>query len=512
MIRQLLAKQSVFITLAIIIVSTVITIMLIHALYSYHVIKSQIVRDMQENAAQSAIALKENISNLIEAYAINEYEKLVATEMEHRNILAVVVRDYNMGRIMGQEAYISGKIRDDRGMIIDIDPMDSQQNTRLKQCYYSRDFPITNQTGEALGSISIYITDDMIKKELGLIITSTVINTLILSFFLILALFLTIQRFILKPLSDMATVIGDHDADGIPNRPIPQHGPKEILALARTMGTMIDTVKTSRSDLKELNSQLQERIEAGVRENTRLEKEKLQQEKILIEQSKMAAMGEMISAIAHQWRQPLSSLALDIQDLKDAREFDELDDEYLETMIERSMHTIHYMSQTIDDFRSFFLPDKKREPFSIYETIEATKHLLGKQFEAHSIVIESAGEDFWINGFKNEFQQVLINLLNNAKDAINKKREEHGAFQGRVMIHYGDNQIIVADNGGGVPESILDRIFEPYFSTKFSAQGTGIGLYMTKTIIERNMHGSIRAFNRNGEAVFEITLPSDQNS
>ena len=507
MIRQFLARQSVFITLGIIIVSTVVTIMLIHAVYTYTNAKGQMVSEMQKRAEESAFALKENIATLIEAYAINEYENLIATEMEHRNILAIVVRDYKMGQIMGQEAYISGKIRSPKLGVVDIDTEDSQQKTLLKQCFYSREFPITGISGEPLGTVSIYITDDLIRKELNMIITSTITNTLVLSSLLILALFFTIQRFILKPLADMAAVIGDHDDDGIPNRPIPRHGPKEVHALADSMRTMIDTVKTSRSELRDLNSELQKRIKEGVRENTRLEKEKLEQEKLLIEQSKMAAMGEMISAIAHQWRQPLSSLALDIQDLKDAKEFNELDDTYLNTMIERSMHTIHYMSQTIDDFRSFFLPNKKKEPFSIYETIEATKHLLGKQFEAHSIVIESSGDDFWVNGFKNEFQQVLINLLNNAKDAINKRREEDGSFHGKITIRYGERKITVSDNGGGIPESIIDRIFEPYFSTKFSAQGTGIGLYMTKTIIERNMQGSIRAYNKESEAVFEITLP-----
>ncbi len=508
MLRQRARRQSIFITLGIIIIATVVTIMSLHALYSYIMTKEKLVAEMHHSAQLSAQALNQNAAGLIEAYAVNEYEHLILTDMHLRKSFAIIIQDFNMGKILGEAAYISGKIRNPGGKIIDYDPDNRDHNRWLAACYYSETFPIENQKGKELGTVSIYRSGRAMQSELNTIIKKTVIVTVTISFFLIVVLFFTIRRFILQPISDIVTVMGQSDADGIPTLIIPTKGPKEIRTLAVKMNTMIGTIKNSRAQLKELNTQLHRKIQEGVQENTRLEKEKLEQEKLLIEQSKMAAMGEMISAIAHQWRQPLSSLSLDVQDLLDAKEYGELDDKYLHDMVDRALHTIHYMSQTIDDFRSFFLPNKKKEPFSIFETVEATKHLLEKQFEAHSIRIVNEGSDFWVDGFKNEFQQVLINLLNNAKDAISKKRSESHSFKGIVTVSYRDHTITVTDNGGGIPDEIMDRIFEPYFSTKFSAQGTGIGLYMTKTIIERNMGGTIRAYNNDTGAVFEITLPA----
>jgi signal transduction histidine kinase len=508
MMQEKIRAHSVFITLGIIIVLSVFAVMSLQTLYTYNTTKTRLVAKMHQSAEHSAAALKENIAGLIQAYALNEYDNLVLTEMQHSDSFAIIIRDFNMGRITGKEAYVSGKIRI-RDAIVEYDSANDDHNRRLEACSFAKSYPIETATKEPLGTISVYMSGDAMERELQTIIAATALNTLTIALLLVITLFATIHRFILRPLSQIVTAIDEKDADGIPVRDIPCSGPKEIRTLARTLRMMIEAVKHSRTQMQDFNTRLHQKVEEGVQANTRLEKEKLEQEKLLIEQSKMAAMGEMISAIAHQWRQPLSALSLDIQDLLDAKQYGELDEQYLKKMVERSANTIRYMSRTIDDFRNFFLPNKEKEPFGIYEAIEATKTMLGKQFEAHQIVIESRGEDFLVDGFKSEFQQVLINLLNNAKDAIIKKQKESGSFQGHVTIAYTDNKITVSDNGGGIPETIMERIFEPYFSTKFSSQGTGIGLYMSKTIIERNMQGTIRAYNEGEGAAFEIVLPKE---
>ncbi len=231
------------------------------------------------------------------------------------------------------------------------------------------------------------------------------------------------------------------------------------------------------------------RLEAKVQ--SEIEK-RLQHEQMLIQQSKLAAMGEMINAIAHQWRQPLNALGLLIQDLPDAYEYGELDLPYLEQMVEDSNEQINFMSGTIDDFRTFFRPDKHKTVFDVKPTIKEVVGILDAQLRAHDIACLIHGESYEMHNHRNEFKQVILNLLNNAKDAIMER-----GVPGRIDITLArepeHDVILIKDTGGGIPETIIKRIFEPYFTTKDQGKGTGIGLYIVKTIVEEHMAGSIAA-------------------
>ncbi len=254
-----------------------------------------------------------------------------------------------------------------------------------------------------------------------------------------------------------------------------------------------------------------------------LEKKHKLQEQMLIQQSKMAAMGEMISAIAHQWRQPLNALALTIQDVKMARHYGEMTDEYVENMISNAMVQIKFMSKTIDDFRNFFKPSKQKENFTLINAALDVVSLVSPQMRHFGISVEVASPleiededpgEIFVHGYKNEIKQVILNLLSNAKDAILEKREALGGnFFGEINVEIGLKKehakryafLRVTDNGFGISQDVLHRVFEPYFTTKDQGKGTGIGLYMTKMIIEQNMHGTITASNgKNGGAIFEI--------
>ena len=232
-----------------------------------------------------------------------------------------------------------------------------------------------------------------------------------------------------------------------------------------------------------------------------------EQEQLMIQQSKLASMGEMIGAIAHQWRQPLNALGLNIQDLLDANQHGELDEAYLKDLVARSMKQINYMSTTIDDFRNYFKPDKEKVFFNIQQPVTTTINLIKDNFEHHRIAIEvNMADDPVICGYPHEFAQVLLNILNNARDAVVERKVSNpriSIFTGREN---GKTFVTITDNGGGITENIINRIFEPYFSTKEPDKGTGIGLFMSKTIIEKNMGGKLVARNTTDGAEFRIEV------
>lgn len=239
-----------------------------------------------------------------------------------------------------------------------------------------------------------------------------------------------------------------------------------------------------------------------------IERKQREQEALLVQQSKMAAMGEMIGAIAHQWRQPLNALGLMIQDLKSAYEYGEFNETYLAEMMERSMGQIHFMSSTIDSFRSFFKPSKEKEFFSLSAATEDVLSMLSAQLKNNNIkVVQELDEhnSDVVYGFKNEFEQVVLNILSNAKDAI---LDKNGFGTISICSKTKNNSVRLSflDTGGGISEDIIDKVFEPYFSTKEQGKGTGIGLYMSKIIIEEHMGGKLIVKNKNGGALFEIVL------
>jgi PAS domain S-box-containing protein len=243
-------------------------------------------------------------------------------------------------------------------------------------------------------------------------------------------------------------------------------------------------------------------LELLVRERT----EELRGKELLLEQqSRQAAMGEMVNNIAHQWRQPLNSLGLLIQSLAMMREISSKEE--LEEMAAKAMKIIQHMSQTIDDFRDYFKPDKERVPFHPAEAVARVLKLTEDNFKANNIPIEVITKaDAVVVGYPNQFGQVLLNILLNARDAIVERKVPSPKVSITIDTQDGRAVITIADNAGGIPEDILNKIFEPYFTTKGPDKGTGIGLFMSKTIIEKNMGGKLVAYNVEDGAVFKIEV------
>jgi len=255
--------------------------------------------------------------------------------------------------------------------------------------------------------------------------------------------------------------------------------------------------------LRNLNK-LTQTLEQRVAEEIAKGREK---DHLLIQQAKLASMGEMIGNIAHQWRQPLNNVGLLIQDLKNAHEFGDLDKEYLNVSVDKAMAIIHNMSVTIDDFRYFFAPQKEPQKFSMAESVIKSISFVNTSFKNRGIDIElDIQDDITIEGFPNEYSQVLLNLLNNAKDVLVERYVKKPKVTIRLFREENRAVLTIRDNGGGIPEDIMDKIFEPYFSTKPDDKGTGIGLYMSKMIIENKGNGKLLAKNTEDGAEFRIEL------
>jgi signal transduction histidine kinase len=253
-------------------------------------------------------------------------------------------------------------------------------------------------------------------------------------------------------------------------------------------------LKQYNEKIRELNQSLEYRVQKAVEEISK-------KDQILAHQARLAAMGEMIGAIAHQWRQPLNTLAINLQMLPEYVEENGCEEEVLEEFVEKNMKTIFFMSSTIDDFRNFFKDDNKKRFFNVKSALEDTLKLINEQLKSKNIKVAINGGDFMIYGSKTQFQQVLLNLISNAKDAI----EENGTQEGRIeiIIDKENKTIFIKDNGGGIDEKIMYKIFDPYFTTK-EVKGSGIGLYMSKTIIEKYFNGKLEASNEKNGAVFTI--------
>ena len=248
---------------------------------------------------------------------------------------------------------------------------------------------------------------------------------------------------------------------------------------------------------------------SAIRHDITYKKESATQQDIIVEQAKSTALGEMISMLAHQWRQPLQAIAILIQKLPLEKIIDgEVSDETLNGVVGSIDEQLSYMSKTIEDFRSFFNPTKDKEKIYASALVDQARDFLAYSFKVDDIHFEIiSSDDITINVHVNEILQVFINILNNAREALIEKMKEDR----KITIEYyklKDNIIFeINDNAGGIPSIIMNKIFEPYFSTKQNKNGTGLGLYMSKTIVEKNGQGILGVQNTEDGASFKIVLP-----
>lgn len=303
-----------------------------------------------------------------------------------------------------------------------------------------------------------------------------------------------------SPIRRLVHFLEEIESIDIYDKPLKINQNNEYGKLYNEVNFMLKRIQEGHNSLKQHQNDLEHIIQEKVQENTK-------QLEILQQQSKMAAMGEMIGAIAHQWRQPLNEITTSIQNLKyDFREDKLKDEAYIKEFIDKNKKTIKFMSKTIDDFRSFFRIDKEKKDFDVKKITQDVVNIQLSQLKNNNISLEISGDNFVCNGLQSEYQQVILNLINNAKDALLEKKIANP----NIEIKFEKKRIVVEDNAGGIPKNIINRIFEPYFTTKEQGSGTGIGLYISKMIIEDNMGGELYVENTQRGVRFTIDLCKSQ--
>lgn len=331
---------------------------------------------------------------------------------------------------------------------------------------------------------------------------------------LVLTTALTAELAVRRPVHQLSKA-ARHLAQREFDAPLPKSGNDEVGALVESFASMRDDLRQYQSDLlheiaerkeaeaalKRLNETLEQRVQEEIAANR-------EKEHMLIQQSRLAAMGEMVHNIAHQWRQPLNALGLVISNIMDDYNFKTLTRESLERDAASARRLLEKMSSTIDDFRDFFRPDREESTFDVAEAVREAEFIVDASLKNNRIGVSvDLPAGLVAKGFPNRYAQAVLNLLANAKQAIVDNKVESGNIR-VVLEKVGDEAVLtVDDNGGGIHEDVLPRLFDPYFTTK--EQGSGIGLYMVKMIIERNMAGKVTAANIDHGARFTLSIPLD---
>lgn len=258
--------------------------------------------------------------------------------------------------------------------------------------------------------------------------------------------------------------------------------------------------ETAQAELERLNHSLEASIEEAIAEIRH-------KDQTLIQQSRLAALGEMINNIAHQWRQPLNNIGLIIQNVQISFDSGEITSREMRDEIGKAMDIIMHMSRTIDDFRNFFREDKEKQCFSVNKAVKRALGFVSAALESRRIQVAiEADDDVTAIGYQNEYSQVLLNIISNASEACFERRVADARILIRITRENDRSVVYVMDNCGGITENIMSRIFDPYFTTRAPDKGTGIGLYMSKVIIEQNMSGRLTARNVEGGAEFRIEV------
>lgn len=240
---------------------------------------------------------------------------------------------------------------------------------------------------------------------------------------------------------------------------------------------------------------------------------RLEQEYLFMQQTKLATMGEMIGHIAHQWRQPLTQLSGLLMNFAASYEFGQLDQKHMNQLIKEGNELIKYMSTTIEDFRNFFTPGKEKEEFELSQAIQRAVNIISATLNYFRIELEimTPSEPIILSGYPSELGQVILNLLDNAKDILVEREIKSPKITITTRLISDRVQLCIEDNAGGIDEAILDKIFDIYFTTKTKRGGSGLGLYISKLIIERKGLGEISVTNSTLGASFTILLQINNN-
>ena len=276
---------------------------------------------------------------------------------------------------------------------------------------------------------------------------------------------------------------------------------EQLFGLSESLSQKLDHEISKQAKLSNTNSELEKQLQ----EEIELRRKK---EDMLLQQTRQAAMGEMISMIAHQWRQPLTVIGMIADNISLDVMFETLDTQKLQSSLKDISDQTKYLSQTIDDFRQFFVPNKEKDTIFLHDCVEGALNIIEQNLISHNIEVIKNYEDLTkINLYKNELIQVFINFLKNAQDAFEEKHIKNAKIELTIKEYDTSVECSIEDNAGGIPLEIQKNIFDPYFTTKNKKNGTGLGLYMSKSIIEDHSSGTIKVSNTDDGVIFTLSFP-----
>jgi len=261
--------------------------------------------------------------------------------------------------------------------------------------------------------------------------------------------------------------------------------------------------------IRKLNSRLEEQHRRMTQQMEETLEKNRRHQLMILQQNRFSQKGEMLNMIAHQWRQPLNTLSLMVQTFVMKCHNGKADRAATEAFALSAKRLIGQMSETIDDFRNFFRIDKKKVWFQVSEVVFKAVSIVKPMLEKEGILLDVyCTDEISVKGFPNELGQAIVNIVINAKDVLMRKKSGIKHIQIDCKEDHSEVTVTISDSGGGIDEEILPHIFDPYFTTKQESHGMGVGLYMSRIIVEEHMNGKLEVSNRDGGAVFVIRLPS----
>jgi signal transduction histidine kinase len=361
-----------------------------------------------------------------------------------------------------------------------------------------------NFMNEHIANIEILYDKQVIESKLLTNLINQFTQFLMVLIFVLIVFKIAIDKFVIKNLKTLKRLISHVRTTKKYDTKIELDTNDEFKILANEFNEMQDAVLKSINDLETLNNDLEARIKAEVEKSSRKEKE-------LYDKAKFIQMGEMISNIAHHWRQPLSAISTTASSVRLQKQIGTLDDDELINSLNIIMSQTQKLSSTIDDFRKFFIEEHtdKKVYFDLKETIEKLESIVYILLVEKSIELSlNLEEGITIYGYQNELFQVILNLVNNAVEAFEEKKDIFNK-EIRIASFKTEDKIFISveDNAGGIPNEHIEKVFDPYFTTKHKKQGVGVSLYMCKEIVYKHHNGDINVINEKNGAKFTIAIP-----
>jgi signal transduction histidine kinase len=391
--------------------------------------------------------------------------------------------------IMKNEGVLKVNVYDMTDLIV------SQEKQNIINGIKVKNFIFKPNSQEKIGYIELIYSTDHFNK-----LINKYFMIMLASFLIISLIFVWLNLYIknlLKPLKKLARILKNYSSKDDIKIP--------YLDEINEIGLIANAMNISHKKTLEYSQELQSNnrtLEERVKEEIEIIKQKDRQ---LIQQSRLAQMGEMISMIAHQWRQPLTAISATTNNLNLKLMIGDMDSELFQKELSLIAEYSEHLSNTIDDFRGFFKENKTKETTTLEDVVNGTLDIIRKSIENKNIEIKTqfnCKEKF--KTYPNEVKQVILNIMKNAEDALIDNKIKNPYIIIKTICNSKELILKIKDNAGGIPTKVIDKIFDPYFSTKLEKDGTGLGLYMSKTIIQDHCDGKLNVINSNDGAEFTV--------